>query len=67
MACASRIHASWECSLYLTGYGTQLKMIGDRLIDAGYPVGHAADFGYSGSKIEWEGRTLYRMTSCQAL
>ena len=44
---------------YLTGYGTQLKMIGDRLIDAGYPVGHAADFGYSGSKIEWEGRTLY--------
>ncbi len=44
---------------YLTGYGTQLKMIGDRLIEAGYPVGHAADFGYAGSKIKWEGRTLY--------
>ena len=44
---------------YLTGYGTQLKMIGDMLIDSGYPVGHAADFGYAGSKIEWEGRTLF--------
>jgi len=44
---------------YLTGYGTQLKMIGDKLVESGYPVAHAADFGYAGSKIEWEGRTLY--------
>tara|TARA_B100001287_G_scaffold133941_1_gene112757 strand:+ start:247 stop:2775 length:2529 start_codon:yes stop_codon:yes gene_type:complete len=44
---------------YLTGYGTQLKMIGDKLIQQGFPVAHAADFGYAGSKIEWEGRTLY--------
>ena len=32
---------------YLTGYGTQLKILGDKLIEEGYPVGHVVDFGYA--------------------
>ncbi len=44
---------------YLTGYGTQLKILGDKLIEEGYPVGHVVDFGYAGQHMEWEGRTVY--------
>ena len=44
---------------YKTGYGTQLKILGDQLIKEGYPVGHVVDFGYAGHIMEWEGRTIY--------
>ncbi len=44
---------------YKTGYGTQLKILGDQLIEEGYPVGHVVDFGYAGHIMEWEGRTIY--------
>ena len=43
---------------YPTGYGTQLKFIGDLLIDSGKTVGHIADFGFAACRLDWEGRAL---------
>jgi glycosyltransferase involved in cell wall biosynthesis len=48
---------------YNTGYGTQLRYIGDKLVEAGYPVAHVPDFGYAGAAMEWEGRTVFPLDS----
>tara|TARA_B100000287_G_scaffold309511_2_gene292768 strand:- start:1117 stop:3570 length:2454 start_codon:yes stop_codon:yes gene_type:complete len=42
-----------------TGYGSQLRMIGERLKAAGYSVAHICDYGYAGQMFELNGVEVY--------
>ena len=45
--------------MYRTGYGTQLKLLGQSLVNAGYAVAHVCDFGYAGHMFTLDDVDVY--------
>ena len=42
-----------------TGYGTQCKLLGKKLIDEGFDVCHISDWNYSGPILDYDGISVY--------
>ena len=44
---------------YPTGYGTQCRLLGEKLVSDGFDVCHISDWNYSGPVMDWKGISIY--------
>lgn len=47
---------------YPTGYGTQCRLLGEKLVSDGFDVCHISDWNYSGPVMDWKGISIYPLS-----